>query len=222
MLDVLLATLPLSVAAAVSATSFVIFFAILAGQSHQIRNGFAFLVGSFVANSIIALLVVFVSASPPAAHSNPHNLGHAIGDFAIALLALVILGWKFHRNRHPKAAKDSVKPSGMLAYGIYGLVLRSLSANCLPPYLAAIHYAAVAHQLNGHEVLFSSLIINLVSLFPLISAFLLFALFRERALALLKPVSEFLDRNKDRIFYIVLAVVAAYLIAKGFGHLRAS
>ncbi|MEI6287664.1 MAG: GAP family protein [Bacillota bacterium] len=221
MAEVLLSSLPLAIVSAISATSFVIFFAVLSGKSRQVGSGLAFIIGGVIANFIIAMIVIFFVGNSPIVKSNPHNLAHAIGDFIIAALAIVIIVVKALKDRKPKPAKTNTRPGSILAYAGYGFGLRVASANCLPPYIAAIHMLAMTKGVAVAEVISASLVINFISLLPLILALLMFLLFKEKALKLLSPISSFLGRNSGRIFYITLVLVAGYLVVKGIGHLHA-
>ena len=64
------------------------------------------------------------------------------------------------------------------------------------------------------------LMIILVSMAPMIIPLLIFMFNREKAVALILPVNNFLEKNKKRISITVLVVIAFYLALHGFHHLR--
>jgi len=75
-----------------------------------------------------------------------------------------------------------------------------------------------AHLSVESTVVLSTLII-LTSMFPMVIPWLLFLFNKEKAVALINPVSRFLEKNKKKISNTVLVVIAVYLVMHGFKRL---
>jgi len=218
MWEIFIAALPLALAAAISVSALLVFFAILAAKEKQLENGLAFIVGGLISYAIIASLVMFSFGQAAPAGAPQHILLHAGADFVLAgLCVLLAIRAALKKDRGEKK-KETRIPGGVLAYLGIGALMRAGSANTLPPFIAAIKDVSGAHLSVESSVILCALII-LTSMSPMIFPWLLFLGNREKAVALINPVSRFLEKNKARISNAVLIVIAIYLAAKGFQRL---
>ena len=217
MFEVFLSIIPLSLAASVSVTSYLLFFNILAAKEHQLRNGLAFIIGGTLTYTIIAV-VVLISVGNVTSNSNPHNVLHAVADFLLAAISLVLLYVMLREENKTEQKKDGKKSSGIFPHVLSGAMIKLVSANTLPPFIAAIKDVSVAHlSIVAIAILCTSVI--LITMLPLIAPYLLFLFNKQRALVLLSPVDHFLGKYKNYINSIILILVAIYLIYLGFTRL---
>ncbi len=218
MLELFITTLPLSLAAAVSVTSILVFFTIMVAKDKQLENGLAFIVGGIIAYTAILFIVVFSfdKAAPPDAPK--HAEIHAIADFILAGLCALLVIKSFFKKGVEKVKKETKTPGGAFAYLGIGALMRAASANTLPPFIAAVKDVSGAHLSVESSVVMCVLII-LITMSPMILPWLLFVFNKEKAIALINPVSRFLEKNKAKISNSVLIVIAVYLAMHGFKHL---
>ncbi|MEI8354845.1 MAG: GAP family protein [Deltaproteobacteria bacterium] len=219
MIELLMATLPLSLAAAVSVSSILVFFAILVAKEKQLEHGFAFVLGGISSYAAIAAVVIF-SCSAAAPPGSPHHPGlHAGGDFILSALCILLAIKEMLKKADPGKEKKRDLPGGAVAYFGIGALMRGASANTRPPFIAAVKDVSGAH-LSSSSSMTLYLMIILVSMAPMIIPLLIFMFNREKAVALILPVNNFLEKNKKRISITVLVVIAFYLALHGFHHLR--
>ena len=214
MVEVFLSIIPLSFAASVSVTSYLLFFNILAAKQHQLRNGLAFIIGGTLTYLVIAL-VVLISVGNVSSNSNPHNLLHAVADFSLAAISLALLFVMLREENKTEQKNESKKSSGIFPHVFSGAMIKLVSANTLPPFIAAIKDVSVAHlSMVAIAILCTSVI--LITMLPLIAPYLLYLFNKKRALVLLAPADHFLGKYKNYINSIILILVALYLIYLGF------
>ncbi len=219
MIELLMATLPLSLAAAVSVSSILVFFAILVAKEKQIEHGFAFVLGGISCYAAIAAVVIF-SCSAAAPPGSSHHPGlHAGGDFILSALCILLAIKEMLKKADAGKERNRALPGGAVAYFGIGALMRGASANTLPPFIAAVKDVSGAH-LSSSSSMTLYLMIILVSMAPMIIPLLIFMFNREKAVALILPVNNFLEKNKKRISITVLVVIAFYLALHGFHHLR--
>ena len=219
MANLFITTLPLSLAAAVSVSSILVFFTIMVAKEKQLEHGFAFVLGGISCYAAIAAVVIFScsAAAPPG--SSHHPVLHAGGDFILAALCILLAIKEMLKKTDPGKEKKRDLPGGTIAYFGIGALMRGASANTLPPFIAAVKDVSGA-RLPAASSLTMYLLIILVSMVPMIIPLLIFMFNREKAVALIMPVNEFLEKNKKRISIVVLAAIALYLALHGFHHLR--
>lgn len=217
-MDLFLATLPLSLAASVSITSFLMFFATLLAPENQLRNGLTFIVGGFVANAGLALTILFSFGHAAPASAPQHDVIHASINFTLAATCLILIILSIVKKDEPEKKKEVKLPGGVFAYMATGALMRLVSANTVPPFIDAIKDVSRAHLAVISSAILCTLII-IVTMSPLIAIWLIFLLNKEKAIALINPIGEFLVRNKKIISNITLILIAIYLIFLGFKHL---
>ncbi|MEI7501536.1 MAG: GAP family protein [Bacteroidota bacterium] len=216
MFEVFLSIIPLSLAASVSPTSYLLFFNILVAKQHQLRNGMAFIIGGTLTYTSIAFVVLISIGNVTS--DNPHNELHAVADFSLAAISLVLLFVMLREENKTEQKNEGKKSSGIFPHVFSGAMIKLVSANTLPPFIAAIKDVSVAHlSIVAIASLFTSVI--LITMLPLIAPYLLFLLNKQRALVLLAPVDHFLGKYKNYINTIILILVALYLIYLGFSRL---
>lgn len=218
MVEIFLSTLPLSLAASVSVTSFLLFFAALLAKENQLRNGLAFIIGGVIANAVLMFAVLFSFGHAAPASSPYHNTIHAVANFILAAICLILVILSLKKKDEPKKKKEAKPPGGVFAYLVSGALMRLVSANTVPPFIDAVKDVS-----GGNLPVMSSIIlctlIMIVTMSPLIAIWLIFLFNKEKALALINPIGEFLDRNKKMISNITLILIAIYLVFLGFKHL---
>ena len=213
--EIFLTTLPLSLAASISITSFLVFFATLLAPENQLRNGLALIVGGIVANACLTLGVLFSFGHAAPASSPHHDVIHASVNFTLAAICLMLVMLSLKKKGVPKKKKESKTPGGFGTYMMSGLVIRLLSANTVPPYIDAVKDVSGAHlPLLPSAVLCSQIMI--VSMLPLIVIWLIFLLNKERALAIIHPLGKFLEKHKKSISNVTLVLIGCYLVCLGF------
>ena len=218
MFEIYLTTLPLSLAAAISVTSILVFFTIMVAKEKQVENGLAFIVGGCISYAIIAVLVLF-SFGKAATVEAPKHVGlHAMTDFILAGLCVLLVVKTLFKKDAAGKKKEHGKPGNAFVYLGFGALMRVASANTLPPFISAIKDVSGAHLSVESTVIACTLII-LTSMFPMLIPWLLFLFNREKAVALINPVSRFLETNKTMISNTVLVVIAVYLVMHGLKHL---
>ncbi len=217
MFEVFLSIVPLSLAASVSVTSYLLFFNILAAKEHQLRNGLAFIIGGTLTYTVIAV-VVLISVGKVTSNSNPHNALHAVADFSLAAISLVLLFVILRKENKTEHKKDGKKSSDIFPHVLSGAMIKLVSANTLPPFIAAIKEISVAH-LSIVAIAILCILVILITMLPLMAPYLLFLFNKQRALVLLAPVDHFLGKYKNYINSIILILVALYLIYLGFTRL---
>lgn len=220
MTETFLSILPLALASAISVTSILLFLAILVSGENQVKNGFAFILGGLIALVAITFIVVFpFSKADPG--STPNYTMHAMIDFGLSLLCIVLI-IRTWLNRHKEKPEKEVKKSGgFLQYLAIGIVIRLVSANTLPPFLGAVKDVSGAGIPVSEEVLLCAIII-LISLSTIILPYLIYIFNKENARKIIDPVNIFLSKNKNIINNILLILVAVYLFYHGFLHLHHS
>lgn len=216
--NLFLTTLPLSLAAAISVTSILVFFTIMVGKDKQLENGLAFITGGIIAYAVVLLIVLFSFNKAVPAGAPKHTEIHAIADFILAGLCALLIIKSFIKKDVAEEKKDTKMPGGAFAYLGVGALMRIASANTLPPFVAAVKDVSAAHLSVESSVIMCALIM-LISMFPMIIPWLLFVFNREKAIAIINPVSRFLEKNKSKISNTVLIVIAVYLAMHGFKHL---
>jgi hypothetical protein len=218
MLELFINTLPLSLAAAISVSSILVFFTIMVSKEKQVENGLAFIVGGILAYSVIAFLVMFSFGKAAPVGAPKHQEVHAIADFVLAgLCALLVFKSLIKKNSEEKK-KETKVPGGAFAYFGIGALMRAGSANTLPPFIAAVKDVSGAH-LSIESSAIMCMVMILISLFPMIIPWLLFLFNKEKAVALINPVSSFLEKNKAKISNTVLIIITIYLAMHGFKRL---
>jgi len=218
MFEIYLTTLPLSLAAAISVSSILVFFTIMVAKEKQVENGLAFIIGGCISYAVIAVLVLF-SFGKAAPVTAPKHVGmHAMVDFILAGLCVLLVIKALLKKDDAKKKKDPGKPGNVIVYLGIGALMRAASANTLPPFISAIKHVSDAH-LSVQSTVSTCTLIILTSMFPLLIPWLLFLFNREKAVALINPVSRFLEANKTKISNTVLVVIAVYLVMHGFKHL---
>lgn len=218
MLQVFISTLPLSLAAAVSVSSILVFFTIMVAKEKQLENGLAFITGGVLAYTAILLIVLFSFGKAAPAGAPKHEEIHAVADFILAGLCALLVVKSFIKKDTGEKKKETKIPGGAFAYVGIGALMRAASANTLPPFIAAVKDVSGAH-LSVESTAILSVLIILITMFPMIIPWLLFVLNREKAIALINPVSRFLEKNKSKISNTVLIVITIYLAMHGFKHL---
>jgi hypothetical protein len=218
MSEIFITTLPLSLAAAVSVTSILVFFSIMVAKEKQLENGLAFMLGGIIAYTAVLLVVLFSFDKAVPAGAPKHQEIHAIADFILAGLCALLVVKSFFKKDKKDKEKESKVPGGAFAYLGIGALMRAASANTLPPFVAAVKDVSAAHLAVGSSVILCVLII-LITMSPMIIPWLLFVFNKEKAIALITPVSRFLENNKAKISNTVLIVIAVYLAMHGFKHL---
>ncbi len=218
MLELFITTLPLSLAAAVSVTSILVFFTIMVAKDKQLENGLAFIVGGILAYTVILLIVLFSfsKAAPPGAPK--HAEIHAIADFMLSGLCALLVIKSFIKKDATDKKKDKKVPGGAFAYLGIGALMRAASANTLPPFIAAVKDVSGAH-LSVESSVVICVLIMFITMSPMIIPWLLFVFNREKAIAIINPISSFLEKNKAKISNTVLIVIAIYLATHGLKHL---
>ena len=213
MFEVFLSIIPLSLAASVSPTSYLLFFNILVAKQHQLRNGMAFIIGGTLTYTSIAFVVLISIGNVTS--DNPHNELHAVADFSLAAISLVLLFVMLREENKTEQKNESKKSSGIFPHVFSGAMIKLVSANTLPPFIAAIKDVSVAHlSMVAIAILCTSVI--LITMLPLIAPYLLYLFNKKRALVLLAPADHFLGKYKNYINSIILILVALYLIYLGF------
>jgi hypothetical protein len=216
--EIFLTTLPLSLAASISVTSFLLFFAPLLAPENQLRNGLAFIIGGIVANVGLTLVVLFSVGHAAPASSPHHGVIHASVNFTLAAICLILVLLSLKKKGAPKKKKANKTPGGFWTFIASGLVIRLLSANTVPPYIDAVKDVSGAHlPLIPSAVLCASILI--VSMLPLIVIWLIFLFNKERALTIIHPCGRFLEKHKRSISNVTLVLIACYLVFLGFDHL---
>jgi hypothetical protein len=218
MFEIFITTLPLSLAAAISVSSILVFFTIMVAKEKQIENGLAFIVGGIISYAIITILVLFSFGQAAPAGAPKHVEMHAIADFVLAGLCVLLVIKAFFKKDDSEKKKEAKIPGGAFAYLGIGALMRAGSANTLPPFIAAVKDVSGAHLSVESTVVLCTLII-LTSMFPMVIPWLLFLFNKEKAVALINPVSRFLEKNKKKISNTVLVVIAVYLVMHGFKRL---
>jgi hypothetical protein len=216
MIQIFLTTLPLSLAASVSITSFLIFFTALLAPENQLRNGLAIIVGGIVANAGLTL-VVLLSIGHAASSPHHHNI-HAGVNFTLAAICLIVVLLSLKKKKAPRKKKESKMQGGVSAYVVSGMVIRLLSANTVPPYIDAVKDVSGAHLPIMPSTVLCALIM-IISMLPLIVIWLIFLFNKEKALAIIHPLGKFLEKNKKNITNITMILIAIYLFILGFDHL---
>jgi len=183
MLDLFISTLPLSLAAAISVTSILVFFTIMVGKDKQLENGLAFIVGGILAYSVILVIVLFSFGKAAPIGTPKHEEVHAIADFILAGLCALLVIKSLLKKDTAQKKKTTKVPGGALAYLGIGALMRAASANTLPPFIAAVKDVSGAHLPVESTVIMCVLII-LISMFPMIIPWLLFVFNREKAIAI--------------------------------------
>ena len=217
--EIFLTTLPLSLAASISITSFLLFFATLLAPENQLRNGLALIVGGIVANAGLTLAVLFSFGHAAPASSQHHDVIHASVNFTLAAICLILVLLSLKKKGAPTKKKKDRRPGGFGTYMMSGLVIRLLSANTVPPYIDAVKDVSGAHLPLMPSAVLCSLIL-IVSMLPLIVIWLIFLLNKERALAIIHPLGQFLEKHRKSISNVTLVLIACYLVCLGFDHLR--
>lgn len=217
MLEIFILTLPLSLAAAISVSSILVFFTIMVAKEKQLENGFAFMAGGVLAYcAIIVLMLLPFGKAAPAAPK--HAEIQAVADFILAgLCFLFVIKDFFEKKAFEKKDKNKKRRSALSYLGI-GALMRVVSANTLPPFIAAIKDVLGAH-LSIESSVILCLIIILTSMLPMIIPWMLFLVDKEKAVDFINPASRFLEKNKRTLNNTVLAVIAVYLVMHGFMHL---
>jgi hypothetical protein len=218
MSDLFMTTLPLSIAASISVTSILVFFAIMVEKERQLENGSVFIAGGVFAYLAI-MIVVMLSFDRAAPASSPrHEEIHAVADFLLAGLCIFFVIKSFFKKDAALNEERPKKPRGFWAFFGLGALMRVASANTLPPFMAAINDVSAAQLSFGPSIFMCTLII-LISMLPLLIPWLLFLLNREKAVILIKPAGAFLERHKTKISNTVLILIAVYLAQHGLEHL---
>lgn len=220
MLEIILTTLPLSIAAAVSPTSLLLLLAILMAKEGQVRNGMAYIGGGLLAYTGILVTVLFSYNSAASLSKPPHNLLHGTVDLVLALVALCILVYLLNKGKSAGPKKPAKLPQGILAYVMFGASMRVASANTIPPFISAVKAVAGAELAGAAEAVALSAVV-LVTMLPLIAPFVLFLFNQEKALALLTPVGDFLTKHRIAIVCAILAVVTVQLAMHGYARVMA-
>jgi hypothetical protein len=215
---IFLTTLPLSLAASISVTSFLLFFAILLAPANQLRNGLAFIVGGIVANAGLTVIVLFSFGHATPVGSSHHDIVHASVNFTLAAVCLVLVLLSL-KKKDPSRKKNKSKMSGGIwAVVASGVLIRLLSANTVPPYIDAVKDVSGAHlPMMSSMVLCTSIMI--ISMLPLLVIWLVFLFNKERALAIIHPLGTFLEKHKKVINNVLLILIAFYMVFLGFHHL---
>ena len=218
MIKIFLATLPLSLAASISVTFFLLFFAILVAKENQLRNSLAFIIGGIFAYAVLTL-VILSSFNHAAPATSPHHTDiHAVADFILAAICFVLIISSLKKKNEPEKKKKIKLPGGVFAYGVCGALMRLVSANTLPPYIGAVKDVSGAHLPVMSSAILCVLII-LATMLPPIVIWLMFLFNKQKALELIAPLSKFLEKNKNRITNSILVLVVLYLTYHGFKHL---
>jgi len=221
MLDIFFQILPLSLAASVSVTSFLVYFAILLAPAKQLQNGLAFITGGIAANAGLTAVVWFSFGHATPASSPHHGIVHAIANFTLAAICLVLVLMSLVKKNSPRKVKKSRTSGGVPAVVFYGVLIRLLSANTVPPYIDAVKDVSGAHlPMMPSMVLCTS--VNIISMLPLIVVWLIFLFNKERALAIIHPMGAFLEKHKKIINNSMLILIAIYMVFLGFDHFRGS
>lgn len=212
-----MATLPLSLAAAISVSSILVFFTIMVAKEKQIEKGFAFILGGILCYAIVTILVV-VSFSKTAPAGTPQHAGiHAVANFILAALCILLVIRASLKKEDAEKTKIDM-PGGFFAYMGIGALMRAVSANTLPPFIAAVKEVSGAHlTIESSLILYA--IILLTSMFPMIIPLLLFLFNKDKTVALITPVSHLLEKNKQMISNAVLIVIAIYMVMHGLTRL---
>ena len=219
--ELLAIIVPLSLAASISPTSYLLFFAILAGKENQLRNGLAFLVGGTAAYAGILAVVLATLGSPEAPAAPSHASLHGAIDFVLAAVALTLLVMILAKKGDSGPAKPKAQPAGLFAFVLSGASMKLLSANTLPPFIGAVREVAGASVSTAERATAYGVTL-LVTMLPLLLPYVLFLFNRERTLALLGPAGAFLEKNKKPILATILGLVTLFLAYHGFIHLRAA
>lgn len=219
MLEALAVAIPLALAASVSPTSYLLFFAVLASKDRAVRNGLAFLAGGTLAYGAIMTVVLTVSphARPGTAHA-VHSTVHGIVDLALAAVTLAILAHVVTKAPSAGGAPQKAMPTSALAFFMYGAWLKLLSANTLPPYIAAVREISDAHLPVPQEATGYAVVL-LVTMLPMGLPYVLFLFNQEKTLRVLEPVGSFLEGHKKIILATILCLVGVFLIYRGLLHL---
>ncbi len=218
MFEIIMMTLPLSLAAAVSVSSILVFFTIMVAKEKQVENGVYFIIGGLISYAVVAILVIFSLGKATPAGAPTHAGMHAITDFILAGLCLLLVIKALLKKEAVEKKKEAAMPGGAVAYLGIGALMRVASANTLPPFVAAIKEVSGAHLSREASITVCALVI-FTSMLPMIIPLLLFVFNREKAVALITPVSSFLEKNKKIISNTVLIVIAVYLALHGFKQL---
>lgn len=218
MSNVFISILPLAIASSLSVTSLPLFFAILISNEKQLKNGFAFILGGILALTIIAILIVLPLSVIDSGVLH-HDILHAILDFGLALFCMILGLITWLKKGKSKAPTDAKKHSGAVKYFVYGMVIRLLSVNTLPPYIGSIKEITGLNLSLADEIILSSLVI-FISMLTIILPFVVYIFNRETAKKLLNPLSNFLLKNKKTINISLLFLVSVYLCYQGFTRLQ--
>lgn len=218
MFEIFLQTLPLSLAASVSVTSFLLFFAILLSPVNPVRNGLAFIVGGLLANAALTLVVLLLLGNATPASSPHRNLVHASVNFTLAATCLVFVLMSLKRNDTPRKKKKNRTSGGVLAVVVSGVFIRLLSANTVPPYIDAVKDVTRAHlPMMSSAILWTSIMV--ISMLPLIVIWFIFLCHQEKALTIVRPLGVFLENHRKVINNGTLILIACYMVFLGFEHL---
>lgn len=220
MFEIILTTLPLSIAAAVSPTSLLLLLAILMAKEGQVRNGMAYIAGGVLAYVGILVAVLLSYNSAASLSKPPHNLLHGSVDLVLALVALGILVYLLQKGKSAGPKKPTNLPQGFLAYVMFGASMRVASANTIPPFISAVKAVAGAELTVAAEAAALSAVV-LVTMLPIIAPFVLFLFNQEKALALLTPVGNFLTKHRIAIVSVILAAVTVQLAQHGYARIMA-
>ncbi len=218
MWQTILSILPMAVASAISVTSILLFLAILVSGENQVKNGFAFILGGCIALTAIAFIVVFPFTKADSG-SSPDYVLHAIIDFVLAILCLVLVIRSWLHRHEVKPEKEVKNSGGFLKCLAMGLVIRVVSANTLPPFIGAIKDISGAKLTYSGDITICAIII-LISMSTIILPYLLFIFNKKAARKIIDPMNVFLKKYKNIINNTLLIVVAVYLSYHGFIHLN--
>lgn len=218
MFEIFKLTLPLSLAAAISVSSILGFFTIMVAKEKQLENGFAFMVGGILAYCAIIIFVLLPFSKAAPAGAPQHAEMHAVADFILAGLCFLLVIKALFKKDDAEKKKETKILGGVFAYLGMGALMRIASANTLPPFIGAVKDVLGAHLSIESSVILCSLII-LISMSPMIIPWLLFLVNKEKAIDLINPAGQFLEKNKRMLNNTVLSVIAVYLVIHGFIHL---
>jgi hypothetical protein len=208
----------MAVASAISVTSILLFLAILVSGENQVKNGFAFILGGFISLTAITFIVVFPFTKADSG-SSPNYILHAVVDFILAILCLVLVIRIWLQRHKVKPEKEVKKSGGFIKFLAIGLVIRVVSVNTLPPFIGAVKDISGSKMSLTVDIAICAIII-LISMSTIILPYLLFIFNKKSARKIIDPVNTFLKRNKNIINGTLLLVVGVYLAYHGFKHLH--
>ncbi|MEI6287531.1 MAG: GAP family protein [Bacillota bacterium] len=213
--------MPLILAAAVSPADFVVLIKILAGAHHQRRNALAFILGSSLMYLLVAIATMLVfehQLGHPPVVRQPHNLDHALVNFTLAGLAVVLFIRMLLKNDSEQPEPNAKAADGPLKCFFIGMGMKVLSLNAMLPFIAAVHEVSESGLGVDDRMVVFALGIG-IAVLPMLLPYVGFVLNKRLALKIVVPIGNFIDKHKNQVVKVMLPIVAVLLCYHGLVHL---